>query len=450
MSSLPSAFIEKINKQFGAEAGALLSSLDAEPKTSVHINQEKGWDLFSGETSVPWFKNGRILSQRPSFTLDPLFHAGAYYPQESSSMFLHYILEKLLSGKEDPTCLDLCAAPGGKSILISAFLGKNGRLISNEINRQRNSVLRENLIKWGGSNTIVTCNEPRDFTAVHAYFDCIMVDAPCSGEGMFRKDLNARAEWSPDNVNLCSIRQKKILEDVAPSLKTGGYLIYSTCTFSREENEDICKWLIDSGEFEFVRIEVPAEWSIRTTDLNGTFGLQFLPHLVPGEGFFTAVFRKITGENSIFRGRPKAVFGRPSKPEIEQLKLWAHTEGMKDIVLTSQDDVCASPFSLDELNGLANHLYITLSGVELGRFMKKDFIPAHALSLSGLRSDRIAAVDVNAEDALKFLRGEGISTNAEPGWTIISYRDRPVGWIKALQNRSNNYYPKEWRIKMRG
>lgn len=444
MFDLPEKFIQRIQSQFTDEAKQLLTALEAEPKTSIHIHPVKGQAVELQGQAVPWFANGKILHERPSFTLDPLFHAGSYYPQESSSMFLHHVLQQLYADHRDITCLDLCAAPGGKSILLSTFLKDKGRLISNELIRTRNSILRENLIKWGADNVIVTCNDPNDFKELYNYFDCVVADAPCSGEGMFRKDAASRNEWSIDNVQLCSSRQKRILEDITPTIKPGGHLIYSTCTFAPQENEEQVTQLIATGMFEEVMIPVPHDWQL----LRLKHGLQFLPHKVPGEGFYMAVLRKTDASSLDFYGKPKPVFNALSKKEKAKLDEVTDS-GEHHLIQTARSEYYASPFSAYELNQLVKYLYITMPGVELGEYMKDELIPSHALAMSLFTLHNTPTIDVDLDTALQYLRGEALQLQAERGRALITYSDRPLGWIKVVGNRTNNNYPKEWRIRMR-
>lgn len=444
MYVLPEKFIQRIRLQFPDDAKQLLEALEAEPRTSIHIHPIKGQTVQLQGQIVPWFESGRILLERPSFTLDPLFHAGSYYPQESSSMFLHHVLQQLYADHRDITCLDLCAAPGGKSILLATFLKDKGRLISNELIRTRNSILRENLTKWGADNVIVTCNDPNDFKDIFNYFDCVVVDAPCSGEGMFRKDTASRKEWSPENVQLCSSRQKRILEDIAPTIKPGGYLIYSTCTFAPQENEEQVAQVVATGMFEEVMITVPKEWQL----LRLKHGLQFLPHKVPGEGFYMALLRKVDTSSPDFKGKAKPVFNALNKKEKAKLDEVADT-GEHYLIQTARNEYYASPFSAEELNQLVKHLYITMPGVQLGEYMKDELIPSHALAMSLFKLHNTPVIDVDRDTALQYLRGEALQLEAERGRALISYSDRPLGWIKIVGNRTNNNYPKEWRIRMR-
>lgn len=443
MKTLPDAFVERIKRQFPDESDALLNSLENQANTSVHLHPWKGLVRFEESSPVCWFERGSMLRARPSFTLDPLFHAGCYYPQESSSMFLYYVLEQLYGNERSLTALDLCAAPGGKSILISSFLGKEGKLISNEVIRTRNSILRENLTKWGADNTVVTCNEAIDFSLFVDSFDFVVTDVPCSGEGMFRKDVKSREEWSVENVLMCAIRQQRIVEDITPSIKPGGYLIYSTCTFSPEEDELQIENLIRSGVYEEVHISVPEDWNL----FRPKHGLQFLPHRISGEGFYIAVLRKVASSANAEKVRSKPVFQKVSKSNNQQISEVLDI-GNHQLLQTARGDIYASRFNLEELNKFVNRLYITMPGIELGTFIREDFIAAHALATSPFTLKNIQRIDVDEQTALQFLRGESLQIQGEKGRALITYRNVPLGWVKILNNRANNYYPKEWRIRM--
>jgi 16S rRNA C967 or C1407 C5-methylase (RsmB/RsmF family)/NOL1/NOP2/fmu family ribosome biogenesis protein len=446
MSNLPQAFVDRIKLQFSAEADELLNALENAPNTSVHLHPLKYSGLWEQNVQVPWFTSGRFLAERPLFTLDPLFHVGCYYPQESSSMILHHVLTQLFPRRDGLQFLDLCAAPGGKSIVLSEFLRGAGRVVSNELNRSRNQILKENLIKWGTNNTIVTCNDSEVFANLSGNFDCVLVDAPCSGEGMFRKDINARDEWSEGNVQLCSMRQRDILNNVLPSIKEGGFLIYSTCTFAPDENERNCEWLVNEHQLEGVAISVDANWGIRRVLESGFDALQFLPHCVSGEGFFIAVFRKRTSQHA-HGGKTKLVFSECTRKETEILSKWV--DGEFNFLKGPDDSYYVSNFSTAELNNLAISLYITLPGVELGKIIRDELIPAHALAVSGLCHSAQPSIELNREEALSYLRGDVLIGQGTIGWQIAKFNGQPLGWIKAMKNRANNYYPKEWRIRMR-
>ncbi|MFN6084840.1 MAG: RsmB/NOP family class I SAM-dependent RNA methyltransferase, partial [Fluviicola sp.] len=264
----------------------LLLALNQEKPTSIRINPLKYKNNLSGTTKIPWSTNGFWLNERPQFTLDPHFHAGAYYPQEAGSQFLDSVLRQI-DLPESPIVLDLCAAPGGKSTLIADFLNEKGLLLSNEIHSGRAKILKENLTKWGKLNTLVSNNSPSDFESIESFFDLIVVDAPCSGEGMFRKDLNARNEWSEANVEMCSLRQKEILSSCWDSLKPNGFLVYSTCTFNSTENEQIIEWMTE--EFDCSVYPINLEKAQKGRD---SIGYYALPHLIDTEGFYICVIQK--------------------------------------------------------------------------------------------------------------------------------------------------------------
>lgn len=253
MQTLPEEFVRQLTISLGPErAGEVVSFITGSPaSTAVRVNP------FKTEAVPPQFASGketysrwgRLLPERPDFALDPLFHAGAYYVQDASSMYLESILPLMTRMREERpegpfTVLDLCAAPGGKSTHLLSMLREipGSFLVSNEVIRSRASVLCENISKWGAANVVVTNSDPSDFQSLGEYFDVIVVDAPCSGEGMFRKDPEAVAQWSMDNVRLCAARQRRILSDILPCLRPGGLLVYSTCTFNPVEDEDNVAW----------------------------------------------------------------------------------------------------------------------------------------------------------------------------------------------------------------
>ena len=260
---LPTDFIENLHELLlPSEVQQLCQALETTPVTSIRLNDKIDYLTFECDTDeVPWHEEGYYLSERPQFTLDPLFHAGCYYVQEASSMFVENVLQQYVS--RDSVVLDLCAAPGGKSTLISQFLGDEGLLVSNEVVRQRVFILSENIQKWGNGNTVVTHNQAADFgMRLPGVFDCMLVDAPCSGEGMFRKDDGAISEWSQENVDACVVRQRKILQDAWDALRPGGILIYSTCTFNPWENEDNVAWIAETLGADVLNVAVDPLWGI--------------------------------------------------------------------------------------------------------------------------------------------------------------------------------------------
>src|SRR5690606_35373595 len=256
-----------------AEFEQFQTAIDQPSRTSIRLNPFKSFSSAWPQSPIPWSKDGYFLEERPSFTLDPAIHAGAYYVQEASSMFIEHVLNSLAIPRG--VYLDLSAAPGGKSTLLSSYLGHEGLLVANEVIQSRAQILKENLIKWGLGNAVVTNNDPDHFEPLEGFFDLVLVDAPCSGEGMFRKDPQAREEWSPDNVQLCSARQKRIMDKAGALVKGGGYLLYSTCTFNEQENEDMIRFLTEEFAFEPVKIPLDASWNIVETEVETPDGAFF-------------------------------------------------------------------------------------------------------------------------------------------------------------------------------
>ena len=280
--NLPQPFLTRIQSQFAGESKLFLESLEQEPPVSIRINPEK--QIVYGDEKVPWCNTGFYLNQRPSFTLDPLFHAGCYYVQDASSMFLEQAFIQTGLSEKKLLILDACAAPGGKSTHLSSLMQKGSLLISNEVIGSRIPVLNENIIKWGNPDVIITNNDPSAFTQLENLFDVILVDAPCSGEGLFRKDPSALTEWSVVNCEINAARQRRILSSLLPSLKPGGILIYSTCTFNPSENEQAVRWLVENNPVENVPLEIKADWGIKTIKDPGNAGYAFHPHKTKGEG----------------------------------------------------------------------------------------------------------------------------------------------------------------------
>jgi NOL1/NOP2/sun family putative RNA methylase len=423
--------------------------------TSVRLNPGKIFNsklsIFNAQLEkVQWNKNGYYLPQRPSFTLDPLFHAGTYYVQEASSMFLEEAIRQTVDLSQPIKVLDLCAAPGGKSTLIQSIISKESLLVSNEVIKTRVNILTENITKWGAANVIVTNNDPKDFQRLQDYFDVIVVDAPCSGSGLFRKDPNAINEWSENNVALCAQRQQRILADIMPSLKDGGVLIYSTCSYSLEEDEAIGDWLMDKLKVESLKLKVDNAWGIVETvsEKRSAFGYRFYPDKVKGEGFFIAVFRKKNAvEVKSEKSKAKKRLNKLTSKEIEILK--PYLDNADDFFFIKQhDDVIALPSWLEnELPVIQSSLYIKKAGVRLGTIIRNELIPAHDLAVSNIINPAVPRLEVDKETALQYLRKEEIKIELDTrGWVLLTHQQAGIGWIKIMHNRINNYYPKEWRI----
>ena len=275
---LPPEFVRSLNEKFQLEDTDFFKiHQEGEQVTSIRVNPFKYINQFERSPLVPWCSMGRYLDKRPAFIADPLFHAGCYYVQEASSMFLDHAIRHTVNLEEDLRVLDLCAAPGGKSTLIASLLNKDSLLVSNEIIKTRVPILSENLTKWGILNSVVTNNDPKDFARLTAYFDLMVIDAPCSGSGMFRKDPEAIKHWSEGAVQLCSQRQQRILADSYDALANGGILIYSTCSYSTAENEEIADWLCDNFDLTSIQIPINPDWEIveSVSEKHKCFGYRF-------------------------------------------------------------------------------------------------------------------------------------------------------------------------------
>jgi 16S rRNA C967 or C1407 C5-methylase (RsmB/RsmF family)/NOL1/NOP2/fmu family ribosome biogenesis protein len=445
----PEGFIESLRDVEGFNEAAFKAVHESgEQITSIRINPLKQFNLQSSNfnlQSIPWCEVGFYLSERPSFTMDPLFHGGAYYVQEPGSMFLWYALKQSVDNvNAQLKVLDVCAAPGGKSTLL-ASLFPNSLLISNEVIKSRAAILSENITKWGSENVIVTNNDPSSFSKLPGYADVIVVDAPCSGSGLFRKDPSAMEEWSVDNVMMCSKRQQRILEDVIPALKENGILVYSTCSYSAEEDEAIMQWLLNEKKLQPIRLNIPEEWNIVETKTDNAFGYRFYPDKIRSEGFFLTVFKNTTATDETF------AFGslpKPSKTDMEIINKWIKDSEVHTIFKQGENFHVIDKSFKHDLAFLQKNLYIKKGGINIGTIKGKDFIPAHDLAVSTvLNENALKIADVELPAALQFLKKQNIDHEfTATGWTLMRYAGVNLGWLKVLPNRVNNYYPVEWRI----
>ena len=345
--------------------------------------------------------------------------------------------------------LDLCAAPGGKSTHLLSLLDSSDLLVANEVIRSRVSVLDENIRKWGHQNVVVCSNDPADFGNLDGMFDVILVDAPCSGEGLFRRDASAIQQWSVDNTNLCSTRQRRILADVWPALKNGGYLIYSTCTFNPAENEENLKWLAENNEVESIRIPLQGNWGVEEIETDEMFGYRFLPHKVKGEGFFLTLIRKKDGSDSypISKKMKSRLENMPK--QFTEIRNWLSTSDSE--FFAKSEFLIAFPESkIPVLNALSEQLRVISFGILVAQFKKNDLLPEHTFALSVDRNpDIFESVELDLRDALLFQKKDEIRISSTiKGWLLVKYQGVPLGFVKNLGNRANNYFPKEWRIRM--
>ncbi len=451
MPQLPALFISRMQKRLGSSFGDFEIALDSLPPISIRMHplrQQQEGEHTSAE-QVSWHPMGRYLPERPVFTLDPAFQAGAYYVQEASSMFLREAFSQSVEVTRDLKVLDLCAAPGGKSTLLVELISKDSLLVSNEVIRSRVSILKENMEKWGYPNVAVTQADAEVFgEKLSGFFDVIVADAPCSGEGLFRKDPEAIKEWSPENVTLCSVRQQRILDAAVAALAPGGVLIYSTCTYNSAENDQNVAWLQEKHGLSLVRLNIPIEWGI----IEQGGGYQFFPHQVRGEGFFIAIFKKNghvkpkTNKSSAFQH-----FKPLSKSLLPELVKWVEQADEFRFFTTPNGEVQMIPAQLESVLALIDPwLKSKWFGTTIGSFKGKDFVPDQALANSLFVHKNIQRLALDRQQALIFLKKEilEIPTSNLSGWTLATYQGHPLGWLKVLPNRMNNYFPQERRIRM--
>ncbi|WP_428075742.1 methyltransferase RsmF C-terminal domain-like protein [Candidatus Avelusimicrobium luingense] len=409
---LPQEFTDYTSALFGPERWQrFLQAFEQETPVSVRFNPFKyhGEPVFESATAVPWCKDGYWLNERPNFTLDPLFHAGVYYVQEAGSLFLDQVLRQYVSSPV--LALDLCGAPGGKSTLMRAALPQGSMLVTNEPDRRRANILLENMLKQGHPDVLVTHNQPYDFTKTKWTFDIILTDVPCSGEGLFRRDSNAVSEWSMDNVRYCQKRQRQILQDIWPCLRPGGLLIYSTCTFNTQENEENIRFIAEELGAEILPVAVDSAWQITGSLLENWAKpvYRFIPGVTKSEGLFMAILRKN---------------GVPYSPALLPASARKHAQSNPLIHLLS--DGLAAP----EQKG-------------------KELIPSAAQALSLNLSMQYPRVELSLELARRYLHRESLvlPPDTPKGFVAVTYRGYALGFMKNLGERANNLYPKNWAIR---
>lgn len=447
---LPEAFVANMRRELGdKEAELLFSALDSEPITSIRLNPRKRADVFEGR-SIGWSEHGRYLESRPQFTLDPLLHGGAYYVQEASSQFVSH----LLRGVELEGCrvLDMCAAPGGKTTIYSTLVGNGGLVVANDISRSRAMALADNVQRWGMGNVVVTCNQPAHIGAFEHWFDMVAVDAPCSGEGMFRKMDEARTEWSASSPEMCAERQREILTEAWRVLRPGGVLIYSTCTFNSTEDEGVVEWLMSEYGADIERFDevvTDDDWGIVRGDIGAFQCFHFYPHRAAGEGFFVAIARK--AESARHRATVKSrrkLFTLPVKSDVEELERWVANPHEVTFRLVGDMVYCYHRDAVDDVIALSETLSVVYSGVAMGQIFKRKLRPDHALALYvGMRAGSVPDVELDIDDALSYLRRQDISASQfEEGINRVMYRGTAIGFVKRIGARCNNMYPKDLRI----
>lgn len=447
--ALPPDFLKGMNAILNDEFQTFCDSYLLEEPSSIRLHPIKGKNVVFEGKQVVWEPTAIILPERPVFALNPAWHAGAYYVQESSSMLAGYVFRQYVKQDTPMRVLDLCAAPGGKSTHILSEIGSDSLLVSNELIQKRNNILVENIERWGYPNVVVTKNEASDFGALGPLFDCILVDAPCSGEGLFRKQPEAVKEWSVSSVEQCSLRQKEILGQIAPALRVGGFLLYSTCTFEPKENEEQVEQLLSTGMFELIHIDAGPLPGTSEGYLSGT--LRCWPHKTSGSGFFIALLRKTAHieSESDFHLRPFWNW-KPANKEAKKLTedfLQSHAD---DQLLQSGDFLRLFPNRhLPDLQILSDALSIRHFGINVGEIKKGLFQPSHSLSYGNCLHPDTPRYEVNESEALAYLRKQTLDPRPFPkGWAVLQYNGLNLGWIKHLGQRINNYMPQDKMLRM--
>lgn len=442
----PPAFAQRMQSKLQEDWNKFLSAHELPSPTSIRINPLKS-DRKDLE-KILWTDFGYYLEQRPSFTFDPLLHGGAYYVQEASSMFLEQALKQTVDLSRPLKVLDLCAAPGGKSTHLLSLLNNQSLLVTNETIRSRATILAENIQKWGSNNVIVTNNDPEDFQKLEGFFDVIVVDAPCSGEGLFRKDPHASKEWSEESVELCALRQQRILNQVWPSLKENGILVYCTCTYNEKENEENLNWLVKEKKAESLKLKVESEWNIEEVRKNSATGYRFYPHKTKGEGFFISVIRKKDEQHKTSIHRKKT-FDHPPTKIKERLSDWV--KNSEEVEFIKHDElILALPQAyLFEIEFLSKFLKVIQKGTAVATAKHDKLIPEHAFALSDkINQENFNSIELTLEEAIAYLRKDVLNlTSEKTGFTLMNFQNVPIGWANLLGNRMNNLYPSAWRIR---
>ena len=461
MKTLPPSFKNEIEQLLGAdEASQLCNAITSTmPPVSIRLNPSKPQDTLPFDIAEPvkWCSQwGRYLPERPRFTYDPLLHAGCYYVQEASSMFVARAYQQIAADIVPQRMLDLCAAPGGKSTLWRSLLPNDSLLVANEPIRQRAQVLAENLTKWGNPNVVVTSAYPDEFAPLGSFFDVVAADVPCSGEGMFRKDDGAIEEWSTDNVQKCADRQWEIINAVWPSLRQRGYLVYSTCTFNRQENEDNVQRICQELGAELVPIETENDWGIMgDTTMRSMPVYHFFPHKTQGEGLFLALLRKTSSAPmaKIKKTKKRTSTSKQSGTIKDAAKMatWLSQVDMFKLLPYGEGRITAvaKPW-VDDVERIMQLMKTLVAGIAIAEIKGHKIVPQHALALSLARNEcAFQHAELTLDEALAYLRREAIvlPSEVDRGYVLATYKGHALGFLNNLGSRANNLYPQEWRIR---
>lgn len=446
MIELPAEFLSMLPMP-EEEKTKFVHSLNEPSLTSIRKNPLKNITLPEGNP-VSWSRYGNYLPQRPVFTLDPLFHAGAYYVQEASSMFVEQVIMQLSLNEKPIHILDACASPGGKTTHLLSLLNQESLVVANESIRSRQQALIHNVCKWGYNNVVVTQTDVSRFASLGEYFDVILCDAPCSGEGLFRKDEQAVKLWSKENVMHCALRQQRIVNDLWPSLKTGGLLIYSTCTYNEEENEKNISRFASEPDATCIKLNIENFTGVEERIKGNTITYRFFPHKTQGEGFTLCVMRKNNSEE-------KSTLNRSNKIEEAEANIRKQAANYilnadESCFFMHQQSVRFFPLSLKRDLALLTGMNITHAGTAIATIKGKDWIPSAELALSTALNADFNTEEVDRETALRLLKGDTQLNTAHPeGYILVTYQQLPLMFVKKTGRRINNLYPREWYIRMK-
>ena len=453
MRALPIAFTERMRKQLGAEeAEHLFSALDGLSPGAVRLNPAKCGEegVWSDGEEIGWSKSGRKLKERPSFTLDTAFHAGAYYVQEAASQFIDYLISgEELQGKR---VLDMCSAPGGKTTIYSTAVGEEGLVLANEYVRSRANVLADNVRKWGMGNVLVTNNAPEHISQFEGWFDLVAVDAPCSGEGMFRKEEVAREDWSEEAVKMCAARQLSIVREAWQSLKDGGLFIYSTCTFNEDEDEGLLRAFIEEVGDVFEpsqRVEIDDKWGIVRGEVGAFQTFRFFPHKTDSEGLFVAIARKVEPTTQRTPKARKKVMQEVDKVSRKELSRWLQGADNFTFAMVADTIYAYRTEQFKAVQALSEGLTAIYSGVAMGQIFKGKLKPDWALSqYVKLERKVVETVELDEASALDYLRKRDIAVDdMREGINLLTHRGRALGFAKRVGARCNNLYPNSLKIQ---
>ncbi|MCM1489714.1 MAG: RsmB/NOP family class I SAM-dependent RNA methyltransferase [Muribaculum sp.] len=458
---LPDGFRELITDSLGRQiADVLLPALNSEPDTAIRINHYKSplFQLYGNTTEVGWCDSARYLGERPRFTSNPLLHAGVFYVQDASSTVYETIAGSL-TGDTPVRVADLCAAPGGKTTAILNALPEGSVLLANEFVASRAAILKENLCKYGYPDVVVTNTDTGKLSAMGGYFDIVALDAPCSGEGMMRKEEIARSQWSEGLIRQCASLQREIIDNAVKMLAPGGYLIYSTCTFNTQENEDNAEYIADAYGLTPVDLGLAGKFGIHSQVKGDIPCLRFMPGFTRGEGLFVAVFKnpKQNAQSAMRNMRhPKPKknkktdrkeTGKTDAAILSEAKSWIADDFE---IRTHNNTISAlSPGTAALLDRIPSDVRIISAGLELGEVKGRDLVPSHSLALSILQGMPFPEVELTVEEALRYLSRESITLPSDTprGFVVVSFRGYRLGFVKNIGNRCNNLYPSDYRIR---